>query len=303
MAAGLEQLQAWSGENVSVAEIERRLASLRNSSEPAGMLGLRTSVMTHIAWVPREWEEAASAVIAGLAERHPSRAIVLHPEPDAGEDGLSANVSLQCFAMPGAEQHVCAERIELRLRGRRAEAPASIVAPLLVADLPAYVRWRGRPPFVGAAFEGMVELVDRLIVDSTEWPDVPGACADFARFFHRTACSDIAWRRTEPWRRSLAGLWPGIAEVRELRVRGPRAEAVLLAGWLRSRLRTDVELAHEESDELDAVAVDGEGVSPPTGERPSPSDLLSEELDVLRRDSIFEEAARAAVEVAPIVTA
>jgi glucose-6-phosphate dehydrogenase assembly protein OpcA len=288
---------------VSVAEIERRLASLRNASEPEGTLGLRTSVMTHIAWVPREWEQAATAVMAGLAERHPSRAIVLHPEPDAEEDGLSATVSLQCFAVGGAEQHVCAERIVLQLRGRRAEAPASIVAPLLVADLPAYVRWRGRPPFAGAAFEGMAELVDRLIVDSREWPDVPEAYADFARFFHRTACSDIAWRRTEPWRRALAGLWPAIAEVSELEVRGPRAEAVLLAGWLRSRLHTDVELAHEESDELEAVAADGDAVAPPRGERPSPSDLLSEELDVVARDPIFEEAARAAVEVAPIVTA
>jgi glucose-6-phosphate dehydrogenase assembly protein OpcA len=291
------EVDSWSGEGVSVAEIERRLAALREPRAADGLPNLRTSVMTHIAWVPKQWEEVVRAVIAGLAERHPSRAILLHPEPDAA-DGIDARVSLQCFAVPGSEHHICAELIELRLRGQRTKAPASIVAPLLVADLPVFARWRGRPPFAGAAFDGLVELVDRLIVDSAEWPDVPERYADLARFFHRTACSDIAWRRTESWRRSLAALWPAIAAVRELRVRGPRAEAVLLAGWLRSRLEREVELAHEEADELEAVEVDVADAEPPADDRPSPSDLLSAELDVLGRDRIYEAATRAANEVA-----
>jgi glucose-6-phosphate dehydrogenase assembly protein OpcA len=291
------EVDSWSGEDVSVGEIERRLAALRQPRAADGLPNLRTSVMTHIAWVPKDWEKVVRAVIAGLADRHPSRAILLLPDPDAA-DGIDARASLQCFAVPGSEHHVCAELIELRLRGERTKAPASIVAPLLVADLPVFARWRGQPPFDGAAFEGLVDLVDRLIVDSAEWRDVPGPYADLARFFPRTACSDIAWRRTEPWRRSLAALWPAISEVRELHVRGPRAEAVLLAGWLRSRLEREVELAHEEADELEVVEADVADVEPPAGDRPSPSDLLSEELDVLSRDRIYEAAARAANEVA-----
>ena len=46
-------------------------------------------------------------------------------------------------------------------------------------------------------------------------------------------CADIAWRRTEPWRGALAGLWPAIGEIRRLHVDGPLAEATLLVGWLR----------------------------------------------------------------------
>ena len=42
---------------------------------------LRTSVMTHIAWVPERWVEAATGMPAGLAERHPSRTILLFPRP------------------------------------------------------------------------------------------------------------------------------------------------------------------------------------------------------------------------------
>src|SRR5204863_1238373 len=44
----------------SVSEIERKLASLRMDSDCGARQ--RTSVMTHIAWVPEEWVEAAEDV-------------------------------------------------------------------------------------------------------------------------------------------------------------------------------------------------------------------------------------------------
>jgi hypothetical protein len=139
--------------------------------------------------------------------------------------------------------------------------------------------------------EQLIQVCDRLVVDSREWPDVPDAYSELP--FHRAACSDIAWRRTEPWRRCLAALWPGIAELRELRVQGPVAEAALLVGWLRSRLERHVVLDHDEADDLAAVDVDGEPCPVPH-ERPSASDLLSAELDEFGRDPVYEAAARSA---------
>ena len=60
----------------SIREIERELSSLR--VQPGAEAPYqRTSVMTHTAWVPEEWVEAAEDVLSGLAERHPSRTIVL----------------------------------------------------------------------------------------------------------------------------------------------------------------------------------------------------------------------------------
>ena len=55
----------------------------------------------------------------------------------------------------------------------RASAPASVVQPLFLPDLPVFLRWRGVPTFGGDAFESLVDVVDRLIVDSTEWPELP----------------------------------------------------------------------------------------------------------------------------------
>ena len=53
--------------------------------------------MTHFAWAPPEWVDAAETTLAGLADRHPSRTILLMPHPDE-PDGLDADLSLRCFA-------------------------------------------------------------------------------------------------------------------------------------------------------------------------------------------------------------
>ena len=294
MAAGPAlELGELSGRDTSVGAIERQLASLRYASARDGG-ALRTSVLTHVAWVPPEWDEAAHGVLEGLAERHPSRVILLLPELDADEDGIDADVSLQCFRMPGQEQHVCSEVIELRLRGARAVAPASIVTPLFIPDLPVFLRWRGRPRFGETSLDGLLDAVDRLVVDSAEWPDVPAAYGELAAVFDRAAVSDIAWRRTLRWRHELARMWPEIAEARRLAVTGPLADALLLRGWLRDRLDAEFELDHERADTVQSIAVDGEPVPVPRGEPPSASDLLSDELDQFGRDRIYERAAIAA---------
>jgi glucose-6-phosphate dehydrogenase assembly protein OpcA len=282
----------WSGDDVEVTDVIQALCRLREDSahETVGP-DLRTSVMMHLAWVPSEWEEVAVETLAGLGERHPSRGILLFPEPDAA-DGIDAKVSMLAFPLREQRRHIAAEVIELRLRGLSSRAAASIVNPLLVPGLPVFLRWRGRPLFGELEADQLIDVCDRLIYDSKEWADVPDAYSELP--FERTACSDIAWRRTESWRGVLAGLWPGVGEVRSLRVRGPVAEALLLAGWLRSRLERDVELEHDEADELTEVAVDGVACTPPH-ERATSSDLLSAELDEFGRDPVYEAAARRAV--------
>jgi len=275
----------------SVIEVERELAELRESSSAPGQApNQRTSVMTHIAWVPLEWEEAAERTLAGLAERHPSRTIMLRPRPEQ-EDTLELDASVQCFAF--GERAVCAEVIRVLLCGERTRHPASIVVPLLLADLPVFCRWRGQPAF-DPVFDQLVDTADRLIVDSTEWPSdtLSHAYGELAQRFDRTAISDIAWERTERWRRELAAAWP--FEAREISVRATRAQALLLAGWLRSRLGHDVGLEHEPAEKLVSVYVDGEAIDAPPGEPPPPADLLSEQLDRFARDPIYEAAVRAA---------
>ena len=130
-------------------------------------------MMTHLGWAPPEWQDAARETLAGLAELHPSRTILLFPQ-EGGRDALDADVAIKCYSLPELERNVCSEVIELRLHGSLAHAPASVVLPLVLPDLPVFLRWRGRPDFGSPAFEQLVDVVDRLVVDSREWDDVAG---------------------------------------------------------------------------------------------------------------------------------
>ena len=76
--------------------------------------------------------------------------------------------------------------IQLTLRGRRVQALASIVTPLLVTDLPVFLRWRGELPFGAPELEQMVEVCDRLVVDSREWKDPAGAYRELEPLFEQT---------------------------------------------------------------------------------------------------------------------
>jgi glucose-6-phosphate dehydrogenase-like protein OpcA len=288
-------------EDVTISDIERELARLREEIAPPGEhSSLRTSSMTHIAWVPEAWERAAFETLAGLAERHPSRGIVLLPRPEEARDALDAEVDLRCFRTEGLQREICAEVIAIRLNGSRAKAPASVVMPLLIPDLPVFLRWRGELPLhaphtdgavgAGQARPELVDIVDRLIVDSREWADPAQGFAQLTELFERVAVSDIAWARTEPWREAIAALWPQVAEAGVLRVTGPESEALLLVRWLRTRLRREVRLEHAPADELEHVEVDGRQVRPGWLERPSSSELLSAQLDLFGRDRTYEQA-------------
>ncbi len=279
--------------DASIRDIERAISALRaQAAQASDASELRTSVATHIAWVPERWVDAATRTLAGLEERHPSRAILLFPRPDSPRDALDADVDLRCFAAGGGSGSVCFEVIEIHLLGARAAAPGSVVAPLLISDLPVFVRWRGEPPFGEPELEQLVALTDRLIVDCIEWPDPEATLARLPELFEDTAVSDIAWARTEPWRIALADLWPEIAEISTLRVAGPSAEALLLVGWLRTRLGREIELEHEPAGEIELVEPDGTPVEAVLAGAKSASDLLSDQLDLFTRDRVYEEAVR-----------
>jgi len=274
-----------------VSDIERQLGRLRAREAADGMPELRTSTMTHVVWCPPEWHAKARATLAGLIERHPARTIFLIPEP-GDEAGIEARVELKDFQLQGMSREVLSEVIQIRLRGSAARHPGSIVLPLLVSDLPVFCRWRGEPVWGSVELDEVVGVTDRLVVDSSEWRNVPTAYSRLVALFERVAVSDIAFSRTLPWRRRLAELWPEIGAIAKVRVEGPRADAELIAGWLRARLKREVTLTRRAAGALTAIWVDGERIESP-GELLSPSELLSAELDQFGRDPVYEAAVRA----------
>jgi glucose-6-phosphate dehydrogenase assembly protein OpcA len=252
---------------------------------------MRTSVMTHLAWVPHGWVGQARAALEGMSELHPSRTILLLPEPHADDNRIDGRAEVERWEVPDTNRGLVTEVVELTLRGARAKAPASIVEPLLISDLPVFLRWRGEPPWGADELEQLVDLTDRLIVDSTEWDDLPAGYRRLAELFPRCAASDIAWARTSRWRSHLATLWPEIGKVQTIRVSGTAAQAWLLCGWLRSRLgREEIALEHDAAERLESVSLDGEAVPLPPGDPPTPSDVLSDELERFTPDPVYEAA-------------
>jgi hypothetical protein len=294
MTVMAKPLEHWAGDDVTVSEIERVLPRLRDEATAAGQSpNLRTSVMTHLAWVPPTWLEAARNTLQGMAERHPSRTLLLVPHPEDGHDRIDASAYLQTFTLPQLGRGISTEVVELHLYGEPASAPASVVQPLLISDLPVFLRWRGEPDWTSPELDQLVHVADRLIVDSTEWQGLPRSYAGLAESFPLTAASDIAWARTGRWRALLASLWPEIAGIERIRVRGTAAQAHLLAGWLRSRLGKQIELEHEPAERLEGIDLDGEPASFPPGNPPTSSELLSDELERYTRDPVYEAAVAA----------
>ena len=275
-----------------VDQIEDKLARLREKESGDGGPVLRTSTMTHLVWAPPAWLPQARATLAGLRDRHPARTILLVPESRRAT-GITARVGLYAIEMEGSRD-AYAEVIEVGLHGDAIAHPASIVLPLLISDLPVFCRWRGEPDWKSPQLRELLGVIDRLVVNSSEWKGLPAAYEQLTGLFDRVAVSDIAFSRTVAWRGRLAERWPRIKTVAKLSVEGPKADALLLAGWLRSRLRRDdVGLSWRNADEVVSVRVDREPVEAPVGDGETGPDLLSNELDAFGRDFVYEAAVRA----------
>jgi glucose-6-phosphate dehydrogenase assembly protein OpcA len=170
-----------------------------------GMAHARASVLNLIVMVPDE--EAATRVVAtmvGLGVRHPSRAIVLAADPAAAGPPLSASITAHCHAGPEGANPICFEVVVLTVHGEAAEHLSGIVAPLLIHDLPTHVWWPGDPPFADPIFDQLVEMGDRLVVDSDEFADLLYGMRRLTTLRRRSGVGDLAWRRLAWWQELTA---------------------------------------------------------------------------------------------------
>ena len=227
-------------------------------------------MMTHVVWAPPQWAAAARKTLAGLEERHPSRTILLVPEPRrGGRDRRRRLVAL--LRDRGRRRARCArEVIELRLRRRaRRGIPASVVLPLLISDLPTFCRWRGEPPWGEPELEQLVDVCDRLVVDSAEWRGLPGATRGSRSSSTGSPSPTSRWRGRSAGAAGSRRCGPRSADREALRDRaaGRRAPARRLAALAAAASRCSS--THRAAAELERVAVDGEPVAPPRGGPPS----------------------------------
>jgi glucose-6-phosphate dehydrogenase assembly protein OpcA len=266
----------WEERGTTVAAIETQLALLWGVAEAAtsgdarvtekGLPHARTSVLNLIVTVANS--AAADRVVRtmmSLGIRHPSRAIVLVADHEARGEALDARISTHCHVTPSSpDERICYEEVVLTVRGETAEHLAGVVAPILIHDLPTFVWWPGDPPLADPVFDQLVELADRLIIDSSDFSDLLSGMRRLANLRHRSGVGDLAWERLSIWQERIAQFFdaprfrrylPNLSRmiiryaVPTLGHRGrrvaadpigkvvsPMAQAALLAGWLAARL-------------------------------------------------------------------
>jgi glucose-6-phosphate dehydrogenase assembly protein OpcA len=173
-------------------------------------------------------------------------AVVIGPR-DAVAEAADALVSMTdtvglCTILisndPASAATVRASQRAIALEGLSSEYVDNAVAALRLSSLPTMVWWRGGDP---EKLGDLAVLADRLVLDAADplpgWALVPA-------LVEKTACSDLRWTRLTRWRALMAHFFD-IAEIRAvapslrtLEIAGSdRHAARLFAGWLVSSLR------------------------------------------------------------------
>ena len=246
-----------SRDGVDIRWVENVLADLRWRLKPDGEIGeaaeheaaeARASVLNLVAVARTSAEQAHVAEVLGhLSVHHPSRTLILLAQQERTNLKLDATVSAQ--ASPVSGHRISAEQVFLHAHGPVAEHLASVVAPLLIPDLPVMLWWPGRPEFESQLFNDLADLCDRLIVDT----DVLDPATDFAALIQvarrrRGSCAigDFNWARLLAWRELAAQFFDPepmrrwFSAMRGGTVcsggEGTSAQGRLVAGWLQRRL-------------------------------------------------------------------
>jgi glucose-6-phosphate dehydrogenase assembly protein OpcA len=231
----------WAGQNTTPAAIEAALRELliERHNESDGYVPAR--VLNLICIVERRWSGEVANRLRRVGRYHPSRTIVC--AVSEGRSTIDAVASIAADATPVEGQHVLThETVTLDLGPGHLERLDTIIDPLVITDLTTVV-WA--PHGHWQAVEALSGLSQCVLLDSVEDPDVAGALRRAQALLSQRYVVDLAWLRSTPWRERLAALFneparrrqlPEIAAVAIRNVAESGASALLLCGWLTSRL-------------------------------------------------------------------
>ncbi|MCZ2146996.1 MAG: glucose-6-phosphate dehydrogenase assembly protein OpcA [Bryobacterales bacterium] len=300
------------------------------AGDEAGVL--RACAMTLIIAADEEEEAGVlGEMIAGIMHDHPSRAIVLRVR-DGSDPDIESRVLALCWMPFGRRQQICCEQIEIMASEGSLQDLPRIVLGVMAPDLPVVLVCRGPKLFSLPAFQPLLSVAGKVIVDSrcaSEPQRMLERIAGLRQLGH--AIHDLAWTALTPWREVIACAFDDRAtlsrlhEIHQVSItagkRGPGPEAWYLGAWLLRGLgvQSGIEFAVADSDDpIHAVDLRGAGLNlsftldsrtilrftrgdvannlPFTVS--SDWDLMREELALLGRDHIFEEVLPRAIALA-----
>jgi hypothetical protein len=226
---------------------------------------VRLRVLNFVAIGREEEAERFEAVMQRLPRHHPCRAILATTA--VGRSAVEAMISARCLYERGAPE-VCSEEVRLTAGPQQERELASAVLALLVPEIPIATWLIGvAEPRAYVAAEAL-EASDALLADSGEGEPGPMLRELMqAEREHDLRVFDLAWGRTETWRELTAQFFDGgdrlreLASIQSIEIKGYRgrasSEAMLLAGWLVSRLGLSLADLDGDDETLRATLYDG----------------------------------------------
>ncbi|HEX6132234.1 MAG TPA: glucose-6-phosphate dehydrogenase assembly protein OpcA, partial [Actinomycetota bacterium] len=214
-----EPILRWRSRAHSIADIEQELARIwaepnlqtMVGGEPGRHIAARTSVMNLVV-VARHPEIAqrCAATIQLLTGRHPSRTVILSPADPDGPSWLDAAIQAHCILPREDAPETCAELIYLTVGGESGRHLDSVLAPLLIHDLPVTLWWPGEPAFGTPQARALMAMATRLVVDGSTWSeDGLRRIRELATVLDETAVAvtDFAMTRQSRWREAIASVF------------------------------------------------------------------------------------------------
>jgi glucose-6-phosphate dehydrogenase assembly protein OpcA len=199
--------------------------------------------------------EFIEASVRTMTEFPPSRTVILVRGASGRGNSLGVRVSVHEHTLRKGQPAVRFETVTIAAKPGHDGVLASATSPLLVPELPDFLWVRHGELANLEIFTDLLEIADRVIVDTAPLED-PGSAFDFlARLAREPApapqVTDLAWARITNWRQLIAQFFdqpasqPCLQTIDSVTVEygGPDAEGrsgltagILTASWLATRL-------------------------------------------------------------------
>ena len=230
----------WSAQDTTPDAIDAALRRLLVDRAAEHRANAPTRVLNLVVVVDREWKGEIANRLERVGRYHPSRTIMCAVEP--GRTTLDAWATIVGDPTGPHEVARAREQIEIDVGPWHLGHLDSIVDAVLVAGVTTVV-WspHGHPE----AVDSLLGLATAVLTDTGDEEDPREALARAAELSERAYVVDLSWLRSTPWRERLAATfdppaWRGalssIAAVTVRHQSGSTASALLLLGWLASRL-------------------------------------------------------------------
>ena len=167
------------------------------------------------------------------AREHPCRVLAVITRKPKADSRLDAEIRVG-EASPG-------ETIVLRMYGPLGQHADSVVAPLLVPDVPVVTWWPDEAPEIPAKHP-LGALAQRRVTDSAT-AESPGAVLAALAAGYQPGDTDFGWTRATPWRSLLAATFDQphpLVTAGEIAAEQDNPTADLIAAWLSLRLSVPV---------------------------------------------------------------